>query len=61
MSKEFEYKIILIGDLIKMGNEDKPETGLEDGLNFFGHQGWELCSIWGTNENSHFIFKKEVK
>ena len=63
MPKKFEYKTILHEDLVKIGKKfsDSPEHWLEDGLFDFGYQGWELCSISGTNEDTLYYFKRETK
>ena len=69
MAKYFEYRIITIDNLIKIGNDSpgkKDLSGqfkldpLKDGLDDLGSQGWELCSTWGDDRNTSFIFKKEM-
>jgi hypothetical protein len=69
MAKYFEYRIITIDNLITIGNDSpgkKDLSGqfkldpLKDGLDDLGSQGWELCSTWGDDRNTHFIFKKEM-
>ena len=70
MAKYFEYRIITIDNLIKIGNDSTlGQTDLsgqfklgplKDGLEDLGSQGWELCSTWGDDRNTHFIFKKEM-
>ena len=69
MAKYFEYRIITIDNLIKIGNDSSlGQTDLsgqfkldplKDGLEDLGSQGWELCSTWGDDRDTHFIFKKE--
>ena len=63
MPKKFKYKTILLEDLLKIGKKfsDDPFNWLEDGLFDFGQQGWELCSISGTEENTLYYFKREDK
>ena len=69
MAKYFEYRIITIDNLITIGNDSpgkKDLSGqfkldpLKDGLDDLGSQGWELCSTWGDDRDTHFIFKKEM-
>ena len=71
MTKIFEYKVVLVENLMKIGNDtpigSKDLSGkfkldpFQDALDSLGLKGWELCSIWGTDKNSHFIFKRETK
>ena len=75
MKKKFEYKIVSGRTLYQIGDEKKSGKTYDTqkvALDYFGSQGWELCSVEEVRfhkdddveeifNHKSFIFKRQIK
>lgn len=59
MAKIWEYKLVpLYGDDISGETEEEVTKGIEDRMNSFGQEGWELITFITENGDILLFFKR---